>query len=112
MSNSGQDFSVDPNIAQPLVNACETLISDYRSLVLEARQLTGMGGFGTLASGLALQKKFQDKAFGGSDSLVNALESHIVAVEDMRAHFQKCIENAQLQEQANAEALRGASLPN
>ncbi|NMM86151.1 hypothetical protein B2J88_17540 [Rhodococcus sp. SRB_17] len=108
MQDAGGEFGIDPDVARPIVTACETLIDEYKLLANEARHLTQFDGFGTLASGLALQKKFQDKAFGGSDSLVNALESHITVVDSMRAYFQKCIDTAMAQEQANADSLRNA----
>lgn len=112
MQDFGDEFGINPDVARPIVKACETLIYEYELLANEARHLIQFDGFGTLASGLALQKKFQDKAFGGSDSLVNALESHITVVDDMRAYFQKCIDDAVAQEQANADSLRNAGPKN
>ncbi|MDI9916315.1 hypothetical protein [Rhodococcus sp. IEGM 1379] len=111
MQNPGGEFGLDPDVARPIVKACEILIGEYQLLANDARHLNQFDGFGTLASGPALQKKFQDKAFGGTDSLVNALESHIAAVDGMRAYFQKCIDDAVAQEQANADSLRNAGPP-
>ncbi|MFE4502512.1 hypothetical protein ACFRFQ_21895 [Rhodococcus sp. NPDC056743] len=107
MSNPEQVFNVNPNVAKPLAIACEALVAEYRLLVNDAQHIKQLGGFGTLKSGLALQEKFQEKAFGSPDSLVNALESHITVVDGMRAYFQKCIDNAAMQEQQNVDSLRG-----
>ena len=104
-------FYVDKSVAIDLRKACDELIAEFKALDVEARLLSRVGGFGTLASGLALQKKFQDKAFGGSDSLVNALQSHIAVVDGMRAYFQKCIDNAVAQEQVNVDSLRNSDAP-
>ena len=107
MSNSGSELSIDTDVAKPIVTACDVLIDEYRRLIVRARHLKGLGGFGTLDSGRALQGKFEGKAFGSPDSLVNALESHITVVDGMRAYFQKCIDNAAAQEQQNVDSLRG-----
>ena len=107
MSNSESELSVDTAVAQPIATACEMLIAEYRGMIVSARHLKGLGGFGTLDSGLSLQDKFEGKAFGSPDSLVNALESHIAVVEGIRAYFQKCIDNAVTQEQTNVDSLRG-----
>ena len=112
VSNSDQVFGVDPNVAKPLAIACEVLIAEYRSLVNDAQHIKQFGGFGTLNSGFALQGKFQEKAFGSPDSLVNALESHIAAVDGMREYFQKCIDNAVTQDQTNVDSLRGVGQTN
>lgn len=106
MSKVDAGLNLDPNVAQQLVKPCEELIAEFRRLVVSARKLRRIDGFGTLGSGLALQGKFADKAFGSPDSLVNALESHIAVVDDMRAYFQKCIDDATEQEQVNVDSLR------
>ncbi|MGG7104346.1 hypothetical protein [Rhodococcus sp. 24CO] len=109
MSEVDVGINLDPNIAQQLVKPCEDLIAEFRRLIVSARKLRRVDGFGTLGSGLALQGKFAGKAVGGPDSLVNALESHIAVVDDMRAYFQKCIDDAKEQEQANVDSLRKIS---
>ncbi|MCJ0906524.1 hypothetical protein [Rhodococcus sp. ARC_M6] len=112
IGGGSESFYVDKSVAGDLLKACDDLVAEFKALDAEARILSRMSGFGTLASGLALQKKFQDKAFGGSDSLVNALESHITVVDNMRAYFQKCIDNAVTQERTNVDQLRNVEIPN
>ncbi|OYD71366.1 hypothetical protein [Rhodococcus sp. OK302] len=109
--NYGESFVLNRETADQLGNACDAWIGELQRIKMKARELGSLSGFGTLDSGLALQEKFAKKAFGSTDSLVNALESHIVVVEGMKAYFQKCFDDAVAQEQANADSLRNAGPP-
>ena len=105
----GDGFLLNSDAAEHLRAACEAWSSELKALKIDAEKLGTLGGFGTLGSADALKSKFEKKAVARTDSLVNALESHIAVVDDMRAYFQKCIDDATEQEQANADSLRKIS---
>ena len=103
---------LEKRVAEDLAKACDDLISLFRSLSDDANYLGQVGGFGTLGSARALQVKFEEKAVGGPDALVDVLASHIAVVEAMQAQFQACIDNALEQESSNVSTLRSVDLPN
>ena len=76
---------LEKRVAEDLAKACDDLISLFRSLSDDANYLGQVGGFGTLGSARALQVKFEEKAVGGPDALVDVLASHIAVVEAMQA---------------------------
>ncbi|MBT2269196.1 hypothetical protein [Rhodococcus erythropolis] len=105
-------FKLDPAVAGPLIAACDELIDVLNVTIGDAHQLGSMHGFGTLGSGQALQAKFEQKAVGGPDALVEVLRSHIVVVETLQAQLQACIDNALDHESLNASNLTSIDLPN
>jgi len=111
-SGAEVSFSLDPDTARLLVTACGEYQMTLEHLSVAAAKLSWVGGLGTLASGRALQTKFEEKAVGGHDALVDVLASHIAVVEGMQAQFQACIDNALEQESSNVSTLRSVDLPN
>lgn len=105
-------FGLDPEVARPLAVACAEYVAQLRGLLGDAIGLGTLSGFGTLESGRQLQRKFEQKADGGPDALVDVLKSHIAVVTEMQAQFQACIDSAVNQETANAAALRTIDPPN
>ncbi|MDI9903524.1 hypothetical protein QM716_27040 [Rhodococcus sp. IEGM 1409] len=105
-------FSLDPDTARSLVSACDEYRMTLEHLSIAAGKLSWVGGFGTLASGRALQVKFEEKAVGGPDALVDVLASHIAVVEAMQAQFQASVDNAFDQESLNVSTLKSIDQPN
>lgn len=108
----GEAFLVDPHLAETLRNACDALRAELQAQFIKAGELGTIDAFGTLRSGQALQTKFEGKAVGGQDALVDVLNSHIAVVEAMQAHFQACMDNARDQESSNVSTLRSIDQPN
>lgn len=51
--------------------------------------LSKLDGLGTFPSGIALAKKFSEKASGGAYSMDQALADHIAEVQQMQTVFEK-----------------------
>ncbi|WP_235871137.1 hypothetical protein [Rhodococcus spongiicola] len=72
-----------------------------------AKDLARIDGLGHLPSGIALARKFEQKASGGDYALDQALGDHIATVEQMQAVFEKIAARFGAAEQGNAQALSG-----
>jgi len=75
---------VEPDVAKPIVCACNSLLDELRAMVLMCERIGDVKGMGTLKSGQDLAAKFSKKAVGGEDSLEKSLTSHIQVVTEMR----------------------------
>ncbi|WP_420881495.1 hypothetical protein [Rhodococcus sp. (in: high G+C Gram-positive bacteria)] len=69
----------------------------------DAKGLSSIEGFGALPSGVALARKFEQKASGGEYPLDQALADHITVVEEMRSVFEKIAANYAAAEESNAQ---------
>ena len=103
---------LDAKVAGELIAACTELRAQFEAALNSAALLGQLTGFGTLGSAQALQVKFEERAVGGPDALVDVLASHIAVVEAMQAQFQACIDNALDQESSNVSTLRSIDQPN
>ncbi|ORI21441.1 hypothetical protein [Rhodococcus sp. 1168] len=103
-ADDGQLF-LDPAAARHCNNAC----NDYLSILKENQALAEMQGnvegMGTFDSGIALARKFSQKAVGGPNSLVDVLQSHIDVVTAMQAVFRKFFHAAEDVDQQNATSI-------
>ena len=95
-------LSVDRDVANKLVSACNQLRDELVAMKDGLQDLTELKGMGTLQSGLDLAEKFSKKAIGGEDSLEKSLDSHIAVVKEMRAYFQACIDRYESVDGENA----------
>lgn len=98
--DTGQ-LTLEPGVAEK----CAELIDQLRELKLQAMQLTRIDGLGSLPSGVALTRKFEQKASGGEYPLDRALDDHITVVEQMRSVFEKIAIDYDATEQSNTQAL-------
>ena len=112
MSEISDVFFLDSGIAARLHDACDVLHAELQAMIVKAIELGTIDAFGTLVSGQALQTKFEQKAVGGPDALLDVLKSHVEAVKSMQAQFQACIDNALDQESSNVSTLRSIDQPN
>ncbi|MGC0364078.1 putative membrane protein YdfJ with MMPL/SSD domain [Rhodococcus sp. 27YEA15] len=99
---SDDDFYLDYETSKKLRDACDKLISSYKSQMQKLKDLEIGNAFGTLQSGKDMATKFTDKAFADTDSLKSALESHIKVVTEMRDYFVECIRYYSQVDKANA----------
>ncbi|MGC0365494.1 hypothetical protein ABH922_003478 [Rhodococcus sp. 27YEA15] len=102
---ASDEMYVDRVTASKLRSACSKLLIDYENMYLGLESLRVGEAFGTLQSGRDMARKFNDKAFGVTDSLESALKSHIAVLESMRRYFDECIEHYAVADAENAAAL-------
>ncbi|MBJ8341056.1 hypothetical protein JGU71_19395 [Antrihabitans sp. YC3-6] len=77
---SAGELRIEDNVAQEVAAACDELIRGYRNLMLTARGALKVSGLGEIESGQQLAAKFNNKAVGGRDALVDRLRDHIEIV--------------------------------
>lgn len=106
-----QQLSVDLDVARGVVDACTALLGEIDSIEGDVGRLAVVAGMGTLQSGIALARKFSEKAVGGVDSLENVLRSHSETVAEMRDFFQKCIDRYESVDAVNAATYTAAQIP-
>ncbi|RDI16456.1 hypothetical protein DEU38_12648 [Rhodococcus sp. AG1013] len=70
-----------------------------------AAGLSRVDGLGILPSGVALARKFEQKASGGAYPLDQALADHITVVEQMQSVFEKIAASFDATEQSNTQAI-------
>ncbi|MGB3772107.1 MAG: hypothetical protein WBA00_13270 [Rhodococcus sp. (in: high G+C Gram-positive bacteria)] len=63
------------------------------------------GGFGTLPSGVALEKKYSELAVGGPGSLSAMLQAHITVATNLAATFTDIGKNYQATDEAVAQSV-------
>ncbi|MFF0817559.1 hypothetical protein ACFYVR_20685 [Rhodococcus sp. NPDC003318] len=99
-------------LAQGVAQQCARHCSDLSRKLVEiqhrARSLSQVDGFGTFPSGIALAKKFSDKASGGVYSMDRALADHIAEVERMREVFVKIDAMYRDADDSGAQLITGA----
>ncbi|QKT09466.1 hypothetical protein [Rhodococcus sp. W8901] len=98
-------LTLEPGVAEKCAQRCSELIDQLRELKVQSGELTRIDGLGSLPSGLALTRKFEQKASGGEHSLDHALDDHITVVEQMRSVFEKVAADYDAAEQSNIQAL-------
>jgi hypothetical protein len=67
--------------------ACLAFADNVVSIRDSLRSQVHGGGFGTLPSGIALQKKYSELAVGGPGSLSAMLQAHITVATNLAATF-------------------------
>lgn len=102
---------VEPDVAKPIVCACNSLLNELRATVLMCERIGDVKGMGTLQSGQDLAAKFSKKAVGGEDSLEKSLTSHIQVVTEIRDFFQQCVDRYGEVDDSNASALASTETP-
>lgn len=81
------ELAVTPESAERCALACTDFVRAV-SDVLSRVQVEGYAtGFGTLPSGIALQKKYSELAVGGPGSLSAMLQAHITVATNLAATF-------------------------
>ncbi len=92
-----------PGVAERCAARCAELHGRLVELQQDAKGLSSIEGFGALPSGVALARKFEQKASGGEYPLDQALADHITVVEEMRSVFEKIAANYAAAEESNAQ---------
>ena len=96
---------LDPTAARQCDQACSVYLSNLETNQQAARKLGDVRGMGTFDSGIALARKFSQKAVGGPNNLVDVLQSHIDVVTAMQAVFRKFFVAAEDIDQQNAASI-------
>ncbi|WP_186629447.1 hypothetical protein [Rhodococcus sp. BP22] len=96
---------LDPTAARQCDKACSEYLWTLEKNKIDARALEKVEGFGPFDSGIALARKFSQKAVGGPNNLVDVLQSHINVVTAMQAVFRKFFVAAEDIDQQNAASI-------
>ncbi|MDJ0362713.1 hypothetical protein [Rhodococcus sp. H29-C3] len=96
---------LDPAAARHCDAACTEYLATLKSNQESARMLGDVRGMGTFESGIALARKFSQKAVGGPNNLVDVLQSHIDVVTAMQAVFRKFFVTAEDVDEHNATSI-------
>ncbi|WP_072806939.1 hypothetical protein [Rhodococcoides yunnanense] len=105
------NLSLSPEAAAQCDAACTNFIAKLEAHRLNAGVLREVKGLGTFPSGIELAQKFSEKAAGGTNSLVDVLQSHIDVVMQMQAVFQKFFSATDTVDQDNAAAITQQNPP-
>ncbi|MCZ4080173.1 hypothetical protein O1W68_19695 [Rhodococcus sp. H36-A4] len=103
-ADDGQLF-LDPAAARHCDKACTEYLSTLETNKDLAFKLGNVKGMGTFESGIALARKFSQKAVGGPNNLVDVLQSHIDVVTAMQAVFRKFFVTAEDVDEHNATSI-------
>ncbi|MDH6282266.1 hypothetical protein [Prescottella agglutinans] len=98
---------LEPGTAEKCAQRCAQLRADLEKIRWFAGNLTRIEGFGPLPSGVALARKFEQKATGGEYPLDKALADHMAVVEEMQSVFEKIAQNFAAAEESNAQRFTG-----
>lgn len=98
---------LEPGIAAKCAQRCSELVAELDRIRRGATGLTRIDGLGHLPSGVALARKFEQKASGGEYPLDQALADHIIVVEQMQAVFEKIAATYAAAEESNAQRFTG-----
>ncbi|WP_430335054.1 hypothetical protein [Rhodococcus sp. ACT016] len=102
MVDAGELF-LEPGIAERCAARCDQLRDELMDLQRRATRLSRIEGLGHLPSGLALSRKFEQKASGGEYPLDQALADHITVVEQMQSVFEKIAASYTAAEESNVQ---------
>jgi len=106
MVDSGELF-LEPGVAEKCAARCAELRNELVVLQQGAKRLARIDGLGPLPSGIALARKFEQKASGGEYPLDQALADHITIVEQMQSVFEKIAQQFTATEESNAQQFTG-----
>lgn len=104
--DAGELF-LEPGVAERCAARCAELHGRLVELQQDAKGLASIDGLGHLPSGVALARKFEQKASGGEYPLDQALADHIIVVEQMQAVFEKIAATYAAAEESNAQRFTG-----
>lgn len=104
MVDAGELF-LEAGVAEKCAARCADLHRELVVLQRDAKRLARIDGLGHLPSGVALARKFEQKASGGEYPLDQAIADHITVVEQMQAVFEKIAANYAATEQSNTRAV-------
>ncbi|WP_137722792.1 hypothetical protein [Prescottella subtropica] len=102
--DAGQ-LTMEPGTAEQCAARCTRFIEQLQAIKIQSGELTRIDGLGHLPSGIALARKFEQKASGGEYSLDQALDDNISVVKQMRAVFEKIAADYNTAEESNTQAL-------
>ncbi|MBM4468889.1 hypothetical protein GS502_05145 [Rhodococcus hoagii] len=97
------DLNLEHDVAERCAQRCAELLDSLELLRTQSLDLARIDGLGYLPSGVALARKFGQKASGGEYPLDQALADHITVVEEMQSVFEKIAANYAAAEESNAQ---------
>lgn len=104
-ADQGQLY-LDSDAARRSSLACDSFIERLQRHRQQALKLANVDGWGEFESGKDLRTMFREKAAGGQNSMVDALDSHIRVVEEMKVVFNKFFAATEAVDTTNADGVR------
>ncbi|MGB6180354.1 MAG: hypothetical protein WBF79_03825 [Rhodococcus sp. (in: high G+C Gram-positive bacteria)] len=102
MSNLN-DLQISSLAATQCAAACDKFTEELLSVQALVEGHSYGGGFGTLPSGQALEKKYSELAVGGAGSLTSMLQAHITVATNLAATFTEIGKHYQATDDAVAQ---------
>ncbi|NEW48170.1 hypothetical protein [Nocardia cyriacigeorgica] len=87
------DLTLDRNVGAGLDAVCQTYLDKLDDVLVNARRIANVEGFGTFPSGDALREKFSFKGSGSTQSIDAVLLEHVETVNLIRQVVAKSIAN-------------------
>ncbi|MBF6299382.1 hypothetical protein IU459_17800 [Nocardia amamiensis] len=109
-ANAGE-LLLDENVGNGLAQDCDRHLESLRDILLVARRVELVSGFGGFPSGQVLEEKFSLKGSTGADSIQTRIKEHIDEVMLMKEVFEKAIENFRSVDQSNSDKIAGIDIP-
>ncbi|NEW27943.1 hypothetical protein [Nocardia cyriacigeorgica] len=107
------ELTLDPDVGANLDAVCQTYLDKLDDVLLKARNVANVEGFGSFPSGEALREKFSFKGSGTTQSIDAVLLEHVETVNLIRQVVAKSIENLKATDQATGQQVTktGQDLP-
>lgn len=103
-ANAGE-LTLDPEVGRGLDRVCSNYLDELEQILLEARRVAVVDGFGPFPSGQALKDKFSQKGSGTPQSIDAVLLEHIETVKLIQQVVAKSIANAQAVDESTGQAI-------
>ncbi|MFD3706087.1 hypothetical protein ACFWUP_23355 [Nocardia sp. NPDC058658] len=94
------ELSLDPAVGKDLDSVCDHHLDNLEEILGKIGTVNFISGFGTLNSGITLEKKFSLTASGGERALDIVIQQHIEAVKTAKEVVAKAIANFVAQDEA------------
>ncbi|MET9214405.1 MULTISPECIES: hypothetical protein [unclassified Nocardia] len=91
-ANSGE-LALDPEVGRDLDRVCDDHLDRLEEVLGKIGTVSFISGFGTLDSGVTLEKKFSLTASGSDRALDTVIQQHIEAVQTAKEVVAKAIAN-------------------
>ncbi|MGB3772110.1 MAG: hypothetical protein WBA00_13285 [Rhodococcus sp. (in: high G+C Gram-positive bacteria)] len=98
-----QNLAISDEAANRCADACREFSNGIADLHKSISLAGHAGGFGTLPSGQALEKKYSELAVGGAGSLTAMLQAHITVATNLAATFTEIGKHYQATDDAVAQ---------
>ncbi|MBH0776842.1 hypothetical protein [Nocardia bovistercoris] len=104
------DLRLDPAVGNALKAQAEQMKTKLDDMLVAARQLGALSGFGALQTATTMQQKFENKAVAGDGSAVQRLLQSVEVLTLMAETYEKAVRTIEDTDQANSQKLANVEL--